>query len=308
LRCSYCTYNKIEGNNYRLRNPALIADEVEALVRETGINHIDFTDSIFNIPLTHTKEVLKHIISKHLDLRLNTMGLSPAFVDEEILDLMKEAGFNEVGIGAESLCDEILGSLSKDFRCSDIVKTADLLKKKNIPATWFIMLGAIAETRESVNQTLSTIGRLASKWDLVFISTGIRVYNGAPIADLLMKENFRCTNDSFFRPVKIEPVKINLHEINSIVKRLSYRFPNFYFYEKEHIIAGWMLRTGDSILKILRSRQPVWRILVFLKRLERLMGIGVLKMGLHKLKLYSSSETRRTNGFSIIKNKLISQD
>ena len=44
------------------------------------------------------------------------MGLSPAAVDEELLDLMKSAGFNEVDIGAESVCDKILESLSKDFK------------------------------------------------------------------------------------------------------------------------------------------------------------------------------------------------
>jgi len=31
------------------------------------------------------------------------MGLSPSAVDEELLDLMKSAGFNEVDIGAESV-------------------------------------------------------------------------------------------------------------------------------------------------------------------------------------------------------------
>ena len=56
FRCSYCTYNRIEGKQYRLRNPILVADEIEALIIETGINHIEFTDSIFNFPLSHAKK------------------------------------------------------------------------------------------------------------------------------------------------------------------------------------------------------------------------------------------------------------
>ena len=58
------------------------------------------------------------------------MGLSPAAVDEELLDLMKSAGFNEVDIGAESACDAILESLSKDFKRSDVINTANLLKEE----------------------------------------------------------------------------------------------------------------------------------------------------------------------------------
>ena len=304
FRCSYCTYNKIEGKQYRLRNPGLIADEIEILVRETGINHIEFTDSIFNVPLTHAKEVLREVKRKNLDLRLHTMGLSPAAIDEELLDLMKSTGFNEVDIGAESTCDSILESLAKDFKYADVINTATLLKKKNIPATWFIMLGAPAETRETVLETLNTICRVASKWDLIFVSTGIRVYNGAPIADELMSYDAPCTSDNFLRPVKIEPEKICLEDIHAIAKRFSYRFPNLYFYEKEHIIPGWLLMAGNYMLKVFHSRQPVWRLLILLRRIERVLGIGLVKRIIFTLiRRSNDNKSKIKNGFSLLINK-----
>jgi hypothetical protein len=304
FRCSYCTYNKIEGNQYRLRNPRLIADEIEILVKETGINHIEFADSIFNVPLFHAKEVLREVIRKNLTLKLHTMGLTPAAVDEELLDLMKTAGFNEVDIGAESACDEVLESLSKDFKRADVITTANLLKKKKIPVTWFVMLGALAETRETVLETLSTFGKIASKWDMVFVSTGVRVYNGAPIAEELMRSDIHCTDDNFLHPVKIEPEKISLMDIHTMAKRFSFRFPNFYFYEKEHITPGWILITGNLLLKTFRSRQPVWRLLILLKRIERVLGIGLLKRGLFELKMSSNyKKSGKTYGFSLIRHK-----
>jgi radical SAM superfamily enzyme YgiQ (UPF0313 family) len=303
FRCTYCTYNQIEGKHYRLRNPKFIADEIENLVSETGINHLEFTDSVFNIPLPHAKEVLREVISKNLDLRLHTMGLSPSAVDEELLDLMKSAGFNEVDIGAESVCDEILESLAKDFKRIDVIKIADLIKKKKIPVTWFIMLGSLSETKETVLETLNTIGKVASKWDLVFVSTGIRVYNGAPIADEMMKYNVHCTSDNFLHPVKIQPVKISLEDIHSIAREFSFRFPNFYFYEKEHIIPGWLLITGNYILKLLHSRQPVWRLLILLKQIERIPGIALIKRGLYTLKMRSNTGINHmSDGFSLIKH------
>jgi radical SAM superfamily enzyme YgiQ (UPF0313 family) len=303
FRCTYCTYNQIEGKRYRLRNPKKIADEIENLVTETGIDHLEFTDSVFNIPLSHAKEVLREIINKNLDLRLHTMGLSPSAVDEELLDLMTSAGFNEVDIGAESVCNEILESLAKDFKRSDVIKTADLVKKKKIPVTWFIMLGSLSETRETVLETLNTIGKVASKWDLVFVSTGIRVYNGAPIADEIMKYNIHCTSDNFLHPVKIQPVKISLEDIHSIAREFSFRFPNFYFYEKEHVIPGWLLITGNYILKLFRSRQPVWRLLILLKRIEQVLGIALIKRGLYTHKMRSNTGRNcMSNGFSLIKH------
>ena len=304
FRCSYCTYNKIEGKQYRLRSPNLIADEIEMLVKETGISHVEFADSLFNIPLSHAKEVLREVIRKKLDLRLHTMGLSPGAVDEELLDLMKLAGFNEVDIGAESTCDSILESLAKDFNHEDIINTANLLKKKKIPVTWFIMLGALAETRETVLETLNTIGRVASKWDLVFVSTGVRVYNGAPVADEIMTYDTNCPSDNFLHPLKIEPQRICLEAIHEISKRFSFRFPNFYFYQKENITPGWILVFGNLLLKVFHSRQPVWRLHIFLKRIEFVLGISLLKRGLYELKLSLYKKKARMNkGFSLILGK-----
>jgi radical SAM superfamily enzyme YgiQ (UPF0313 family) len=304
LRCSYCTYNTIEGKQYRLINPKRVADEIEILVKETGINHVEFADSIFNIPLSHAKAVLREVISKNLDLKLHTMGLSPASVDEELLDLMKSAGFNEVDIGAESACDSILESLSKNFKRSDVISTANLLKKRKIPVTWFIMLGALAETRETVLETLNTMGRLASKWDLVFVSTGVRVYNGSPLAEEIRKHDIHCTSDNFLHPVKIEPEKISLADIHTIAKRYSFRFPNFYFYEKEHIIPGWILIIGNFLLKAFHSRQPVWRLLVLLKWIEWAVGIGLVKRGIYEIKnSKNKKKSRITNRFSLITHK-----
>ena len=299
--CAYCTYNQIEGKQYRLRNPQLIADEIELLVKKSGINHVEFADSIFNVPLSHAKQVLRSVIDKKLNLKLHTMGLTPAAVDEELLNLMKDAGFNEVDIGAESISDTVLESLSKGFKLGDIIKTADLLKEKRIPATWFIILGAPVETRETVFKTLNLLRRIVSKWDLVFVSTGVRVYNGSPYANELSNMDKHCTRDNFFRPVKIEPNKISLDEIRAIAKSFSFKYANYYFYEKEHITPGWLLITGNFLLKLFRSRQPVWRLLILLRMIDKGIGLSLIKKIIYEFKTSRNNiNNREKNGFSLI--------
>ena len=299
--CAYCTYNQIEGKQYRLRNPQLIADEIELLVKESGINHVEFADSIFNVPLLHAKQVLRSVIGKKLNLKLHTMGLTPAAIDEELIDLMKRAGFNEVDIGVESTSDIVLESLAKNFKLRDIIKTATLLREKRIPATWFIILGAPVETRETVFKTLNSLRRIISKWDLVFVSTGVRVYNGSPYANEMSNKDNCCTSDNFFRPVKIEPEKISLEEIRAIAKSFSFRYPNYYFYEKEHITPGWLLITGNFLLKIFRSHQPVWRLLILLRMVQKGIGISKIKKSIYEFKTSrNNTNNRKKNGFSLI--------
>ena len=105
-------------------------------------------------------------------------------------------------------------------------------------------------------------------------------------------------------PVKIEPEKICLEDIHTIAKHFSFRFPNFYFYEKEHITPGWILIIGNFILKVFHSRQPVWRLLLILKRMEWVLGIVLVKRGIYALKMGSYyKKSRIINGFSLITHK-----
>jgi len=113
-----------------------------------------------------------------------------------------------------------------------------------------------------------------------------------------------CISDNFLHPVKIEPLNISLKDIHIIAKSFSFRFPNFYFYEKEHIMPGWVLIIGNLLLKVFHSRQPVWRLLIFLKRIEYMMGISLLKRGFYELNLRSyKKKTQLNKGFSIIGKK-----
>jgi hypothetical protein len=113
-----------------------------------------------------------------------------------------------------------------------------------------------------------------------------------------------CTDDNFLHPVKIEPEQISLEEIHSIAKEYSFSFPNFYFYEKEHIIPGYLLLTGNFILKIFRSKQPVWRMLIFLRMIQKWVGISFIKKFIYssKIRLYSQSGSKLT-GFSLVNHR-----
>jgi hypothetical protein len=62
---------------------------------------------------------------------------------------------------------------------------------------------------------------------------------------------------------------------------------------------------ADYIMKVSRSRQPVWRLLIFLKRVERFFGIALLKRGLYELKKRSGDKKGHiNNGFSLIRKKV----
>ena len=61
---------------------------------------------------------------------------------------------------------------------------------------------------------------------------------------------------------------------------------------------------GNFLLKLFHSRQPVWRLLLLLKRIERILGINLVKRLLFEFKMRSSNKKNKiTNGFSLITPK-----
>lgn len=277
LGCTYCTYNRIEGRKYRLKDPQIIADEIETLVKNTGINHIEFTDSTFNIPLGHCKKTLKALARKKLDLNLRTMGLNPGAVDEELVDLMKTTGFRDVDLGAESGSDITLSGLGKGYTKADVIRAGKLLQAKRIPVTWYLLVGAPGETKETLKETYETISKAASPWDLINIGVGVRVYKGSPMADQMMNDAPHCTLDNFLKPVGFKPEAISLDEIKQITKTKAFKHPNFYMYDEDEKTPAAVLAMGVLLLRMFAPKQPIWRLHILIRLLEKYLGGAWIK-------------------------------
>ncbi len=273
LKCSYCTYNSIEGYEYRLKDPEIIVDEIEKLVDITGINKIEFVDSTFNIPLNHAKNILKIIIRKKLKLKISTLGINPGSVDEEFAGLMKKSGFVNISVALESCSDNTLKTLGKNFRVNDIFRTAEILHKKKIPVQWFLLLGAPGETEDTLKETFKNVKKASSLWDLINIGIGIRVYNGAPIADDLKKKNPQCTSDNFFMPYPFIPESLSLERIKYLSKLESFKQSNVLLYHERSRLPLFY----RYIFTKLFPDQPVWKIYIIKRIILKFFGTLFIK-------------------------------
>lgn len=288
LTCSYCTYNRIEGYHWRLRSPRKVVDEIEEAVQETGIRQFEVTDSTFNIPMGHAKAVLREIIARKLDIRLQVMGINPGAVDWEFVSLLKQAGFKEVDLGVESGCDETLKGLGKNFDIKTIRKAGELMHKAGIAVrSWALLLGGPNETPETVMKTLDTIRQAAGPWDLVDIGVGLRMYNGAPISIQAKREDPSCTDDHFFSPVTYVPGGITAEEIKALVKREALKHRNFYMYGEEQNNSLFLIITVTWLMRFFAPKQPIWRVFIVMRTIEMWTGVNFIRRMLHEIKCYN---------------------
>ena len=119
LDCVYCIYGFLNGKELRLRSPARVVDEIEALVRDRGVGNITFVDSVFNIPRPHAEAVCREILRRGLRVRwsawFNERGLTREFVE-----LVRDAGCRNVILSPDAFSDEALRRLGKNIRVADI--------------------------------------------------------------------------------------------------------------------------------------------------------------------------------------------
>lgn len=278
LNCTYCAYNIIEGAGYRLRDPQKVADEIEIIFKATGNNHFEFADSTFNIPFDHSKAVLRAIINKNLEgLKLCTMGINPGAVDDEYANLLKDAQFKYVEVGAESGSNKMLKALGKNFTKDDIFRTAEALHKVNMPIMWYILTGAPGENKETLMETAETMKKAASEWDMVVLLNGIRVNKGTPLAKYWLKENPNCTKDNFLTPVFYSSEDVNLDAIRTFNKLIAFQHPNHLFPEEVQRVPLAALKFQAFIMRHFAPNQPWWRFNIALNHIQKGLGIYYIR-------------------------------
>lgn len=128
LNCAYCPYPFLNGKQYRLKPPPLVLDEIEELVKKYDIREITFTDSIFNIPLSHAEELCQGLIDRKLNVRW-IAWFNEKNITKEFLLLAKEAGCSNFIFSPDGFSDSILKRIQKNIRMEDILRTFNIIRK-----------------------------------------------------------------------------------------------------------------------------------------------------------------------------------
>jgi len=185
-QCIYCADPLGKGKRIRLRSPASVADEIEALLK-MEIDHFHFCDSEFNLPPAHARDVCLEIIRRGFGAKIRWYAYcSPVPFSEELAVLFERAGCAGINFGVDSANDQMLRTLGRDFTVEEVVRTAQLCHHQGIIFMYDLLLGGPGETRDSLRETIKTMKRLSPS--RVGTSLGIRIYPGTALAAMVRKQ------------------------------------------------------------------------------------------------------------------------
>lgn len=127
-----------------------------------------FVDDVFTVRRRRIKEILRGMIDQGLGMNWKCEARTD-HLDEEMCELMAQAGCVRVKLGFESGSDRILTQIQKDETKDDMRRGAKMLKDAGVPFTAYFMAGFPGETDDDLRETI----KFAEEIDADFYSLSV---------------------------------------------------------------------------------------------------------------------------------------
>ena len=156
FNCRFCMAPREFGRKYRTKAIETVIAEIDNGLEFLKNNTFVLVDNHFTVDRKRTKELLTRIIERFGPNRLNLVGFARIEVgeDPELLELMKQAGFEVLAIGIESITDSVLAEYDKRQTLRQIDENIDIIHSHGLRIFAAIMFGADADTVQTLRATI----------------------------------------------------------------------------------------------------------------------------------------------------------
>jgi anaerobic magnesium-protoporphyrin IX monomethyl ester cyclase len=186
--CTYCIKHVSYQYTARLRSPKLIMEELWQL-KKHGINNIHMYADLFTVNRDQVVELCQLMIVEKINIRW-TCNSRVDYVDEEMLNLMAQAGCWLISWGIESGNEQILKHAHKGAYPDKAEKSLIWAKKAGIKNWGYFIIGLPGETEETIRQTIDFSKKLPLDIALFHVAAP---YPGTPFF-------FEVVENGWFRP------------------------------------------------------------------------------------------------------------
>ena len=150
--CSYCIKHVSYQNSVRLLSPERIMNEIRALV-DLNVTNIHMYADLFTVNRDQVVGLCRQIIDAGLKIRW-TCNSRVDFVDEEMLQLMGQAGCWMIAWGIESGNELVLRKARKGASPKKARTALTWAKKAGIRNWGYFIIGLPQETVETIRETI----------------------------------------------------------------------------------------------------------------------------------------------------------
>ncbi len=158
-RCTFCTSAADQpfGKKFRVMSPERVVDEIEWLMRDYGVNFVEFQDDVFNLITSRAEDICRLILKRKLNIRWSIPnGISRVEnITEDFLRLCQKSGCVDAWFAAESGSERIRNEvIQKQNTIEQVRRAIEASNRLGIQTGAFFMFGSADETLEEMQQTI----------------------------------------------------------------------------------------------------------------------------------------------------------
>jgi anaerobic magnesium-protoporphyrin IX monomethyl ester cyclase len=176
-KCSFCAIHATYGEHkIRYWSPGWVLRQIDILVKEYGVKHINIHDELFVFNPHHYLPIAQGLIERGYDLNINAFARVDVLdkVDVENLRTLKKAGFHWLKLGIETGNVKIRANVGKDSYGIDAVRNA--VQKAHSVGIDFcanFMFGLPGDDYDSMQDTLNLALELTPAFPSFFCAMAI---------------------------------------------------------------------------------------------------------------------------------------
>jgi radical SAM superfamily enzyme YgiQ (UPF0313 family) len=183
--CDYC-YASYLGQQYRLRSPKEVVDEMEYVKQKFGVVYIHFLDDLMMTDYRWAMEFFTELRARKKTTGFEVMWggtcRTNIIADDvlrarregrsNILELGHEVGMRQAGYGVESASPTILKNIDKSGQTVEKMEIAILETRRVLGyADCSFMIASPGETRQTVQETVDFCRKVGLKPEVFFFTT-----------------------------------------------------------------------------------------------------------------------------------------
>ncbi len=198
--CTFCTSPQMWGRRWQMREPELIADEMQHWMQTYNVTDFHFEDLTAIVDKQKILNMCAEIESRGMNVTFQLpSGTRSEAVDTEVARALYNAGCREFQFAPESGDERVLKAIRKKVKLDRLFEAAQCAIDEDISVSCNFIFGFPEDTRESILNNYKAIMRCAKAG---FTGVNLNAYspqpNTASFKDLVASGRIQEFDDEYF--------------------------------------------------------------------------------------------------------------
>ncbi|MCF7929380.1 MAG: B12-binding domain-containing radical SAM protein [Spirochaetales bacterium] len=220
--CIFCSVTQMFGRTVRVRDSALVMDELRQRSRE-GFRKAFFYDDNFAANPEKTKELLERMIREDIPIDWASQFTIHVANDPELLHMLKRARCFSLFIGIESINPQTLKDFHKSQTVDLIERSLERIHNAGLKVHGMFMLGGDTDNEETIERTIrfaKEAGCDTAQFSVLFPIPGTQLYDNMREENRILFDQWDYYDGSHvvIEPRMIDPVRLQIGVLKAYKK------------------------------------------------------------------------------------------